>query len=121
MTSELRKALLAWFRGQEFPTPPAMLYVGLHISERELAGDGYARAPLKPADLSKPDDAGRCWNTTAVAGPVALGFWGTPDRVGIYSVPTGGAPLLDGSWEGGPIGPGQAFYAAPGKIVIAFD
>lgn len=95
-----------------------VLYVGLLINGEEISGAGYGRAPLRAADLSVPDSEGRSYNTVAVAGPVALEAWGNPTHVGIYDVPTGGAPLLDGSWEGGPIGIGQLFWAGPGKITL---
>lgn len=100
------------------------VHLSLHTGEpeaaNELAGNGYVRTTVNPADVVIDAGTGRASNAVAVAFPAATGAWDQATHLGFWSAAQGGDLLISGvlASPADAIGNGHELVFAPGELTL---
>ncbi len=92
-----QESLVAWYRGQSFPSPPTTLWLALFSvvptgdsGGTELSGGGYARKSIATASVFVASGSGRTVNGTAIVFATSSGVVGEAFGAALMSAATGG-------------------------------
>lgn len=113
----------AWMQGKAFPAPPTTWYLGLISRDgKEVSGGGYQRMEIAASAAALPlRGRGEVRNAARIESVVATADWGHITLAVVFSVRTGGAPIVAARLEHpGPIFRGQRFVLDPGKLRLLF-